>query len=316
MVIRSIVAFRQYGKHLADHCFLLLFQLLARLRRNGIAEITAGADHSAALPRTRVILTTQRELSEKCGVYTDVFEQSIVLDHNANRPWNFLASLTGELVVVSLLVLIPLAYSDHLPVFHWNDVILRPAPPPAPLPITPSRHEPDTNTSTPAAQPRIFHYDRTAIPHPTPAVSFSFTPEAPPSIGVQGARDGVPGGSQLGGLTIPVPPPPPPGQAVHASAPSAPIRVGGTVQMAKLIRMVRPEYPLLAKTARISGVVHLIGIIAKDGTIRNLQLVDGHPWLARAAMQAVAQWVYKPTLLNGEPVEVIAPIEISFTLGN
>ncbi len=84
--------------------------------------------------------------------------------------------------------------------------------------------------------------------------------------------------------------------------------------MAKLIRKVIPEYPPLARSARISGVVHLVGIIAKDGTIRNLQLVGGHPMLARAALEAVEQWVYEPTLLNGEPVEVIAPIEVSFTL--
>lgn len=85
--------------------------------------------------------------------------------------------------------------------------------------------------------------------------------------------------------------------------------------MAKLIRKVIPAYPMLARSARISGVVHLIGTIAKDGTIRNLQLVDGNPLLTRAAMEAVEQWVYQPTLLNGEPVEVIAPIEVNFTLG-
>lgn len=85
--------------------------------------------------------------------------------------------------------------------------------------------------------------------------------------------------------------------------------------MAKLIRKVTPRYPPIAIAARISGVVRLIGIIGKDGTIRNVQLVSGHPLLARAAMEAVAQWIYKPTLLNGKPVEVIAPIEVSFTLG-
>jgi protein TonB len=84
--------------------------------------------------------------------------------------------------------------------------------------------------------------------------------------------------------------------------------------MAKLIRKVIPEYPPLAKAARISGVVHLMGTIAKGGTIRNLQLIGGHPILARAALEAVEQWVYEPTLLNGEPVEVIAPIEVDFTL--
>ncbi len=92
------------------------------------------------------------------------------------------------------------------------------------------------------------------------------------------------------------------------------MRVSGGVQMAKLIRKVIPIYPPLAKQLRVSGVVHLIGTIGKDGTIRNLQIVDGHPMLARAAAEAVEQWVYQPTLLNGEPVEVIAPIEVSFTL--
>ena len=85
--------------------------------------------------------------------------------------------------------------------------------------------------------------------------------------------------------------------------------------MAKLLRKVIPEYPAMAKAARISGIVRLIGIIGKDGAIRNLQLVSGHPMLARAALEAVQQWVYKPTLLNGNPVEVIAPIEVNFTLG-
>lgn len=98
-------------------------------------------------------------------------------------------------------------------------------------------------------------------------------------------------------------------------APSAPIRVTSDLQMAKLVRRVIPEYPPLARTARISGVVRLIGTIGKDGTIQNLQLVSGHPLLARAALEAVQEWLYKPTLLNGVPVEVIAPIEVSFTLG-
>jgi protein TonB len=85
--------------------------------------------------------------------------------------------------------------------------------------------------------------------------------------------------------------------------------------MAKLMKKVIPEYPPLAKTARISGVVHLLGVIAKDGTIQHLQLISGHPVLARAALEAVTHWIYRPTLLNGQPVEVIAPIDVNFTLG-
>ncbi len=107
--------------------------------------------------------------------------------------------------------------------------------------------------------------------------------------------------------------PPPKPLADTPKTPSAPITVGGDVQMAKLIRKVIPEYPPIARSARISGVVRLIGTIGKDGTIRDLQLVSGHPMLARAALEAVRQWVYKPTLLNGMPVDVIAPIEVNFT---
>ncbi len=127
-----------------------------------------------------------------------------------------------------------------------------------------------------------------------------------------------PGPSSLIGLSAqisPVAPPPPIHEPQPRAQPQAPMRVSAGVQMAKLVRKVIPGYPPLAKSARVSGVVHLIGIIARDGTIRNLQLVSGHPLLARAALEAVQQWVYQPTLLNGEPVEVIAPIDVYFTLG-
>lgn len=86
------------------------------------------------------------------------------------------------------------------------------------------------------------------------------------------------------------------------------------MQAAKLVRQIIPQYPELAKRARISGTVRLVGIIGKDGSIQNLQLVSGPPLLVRAAIDAVRQWIYQPTLLNGQPVEVIAPIDVVFTL--
>jgi periplasmic protein TonB len=249
-----------------------------------------------------------REPSTNFGVYRDVFEQSI-LNRDANRPWNFVASLSAEVLIVSLALFIPLAYSDRLPVFHWENVVMRPAPPP--LPMAPARSP--TGTSTGLLHESIVR--PSFVPNrpangPIQSAS-ALEGEAPPSIGGISVGN-APGLS--GALVIATPVLAPPPKAVaHASAP---VRVGGTVQMAKLIHKVLPEYPALARSARISGVVHLIGTIGKDGSIRNLQLVDGHPMLARAALQAVAQWIYEPTLLNGEPVEVIAPIEVSFTLGN
>jgi periplasmic protein TonB len=74
------------------------------------------------------------------------------------------------------------------------------------------------------------------------------------------------------------------------------------------------QYPPLAKQARIQGVVRLNAIIGRDGSIQNLQVVSGHPLLAPAAIDAVKRWVYQPTLLNGEPVEVVTVIDVNFTL--
>jgi TonB family protein len=96
--------------------------------------------------------------------------------------------------------------------------------------------------------------------------------------------------------------------------PETPVLVGGDVQAAKLIKRVVPVYPRPASEFRISGTVHLLGIIAKDGTIHRLQVLSGHPLLRQAALDAVSQWVYRPTVLNGQPVEVEAPIDVIFTL--
>jgi len=92
------------------------------------------------------------------------------------------------------------------------------------------------------------------------------------------------------------------------------IRVGGNVQAAKIVKKVQPVYPLLARQTRIEGVVRLHVIIAKDGTIAQLELISGHPLLAQAAIDAVRQWVYQPTLLNGKPVEVDTVIDVYFNL--
>ena len=86
------------------------------------------------------------------------------------------------------------------------------------------------------------------------------------------------------------------------------------MQAANLVQQVRPVYPPLAKQARISGTVELSAVIGKDGRVGELHAVKGHPLLVQAALDAVKNWVYKPTLLNGEPVEVSTTIDVNFTL--
>jgi len=242
-----------------------------------------------------------------------VFEESVVTEKKNNRPLAFLISISAELVVVSVLILIPLAYNDHLPIFEWKHVGL--GTPVRPVELKPVAALPDRRaSSTTAFRPRFvepsrpaIHFERESIGEPSL--------EAPTIEGVF-----ISSGSSRGpvidlGLKL-EPPPAPKLDPTPAPKTREPIPVGGQVQMAKLVKKVLPRYPPLAVAARVAGVVHLIGIIARDGTIRNLQLLSGHPLLTRAALEAVQQWIYKPTLLDGEPVEVIAPIDVNFTLAD
>jgi periplasmic protein TonB len=249
-----------------------------------------------------------RNNSNGVGVYINVFEQSILIDNRPNKSWSLLASLSAELIVVSVMILVPLIYGDHLPDFRWHVVTV--GPPVRQIQVQPV---PVHSASGPARvfrdPPRIMNPIQTAERF-NEAASGPVTLDQPP--GIQISSDGTAPGPPLfvrpTNIAPPAPKPAPP------AAPTGPIHVSGGVQMAKLVKQVIPVYPPLARNARIYGVVHLVGIISKDGTIRNLQLIAGHPLRARAALDAVSQWIYKPTLLSGEPVEVICPIDVTFTL--
>src|SRR6202000_3321442 len=98
-------------------------------------------------------------------------------------------------------------------------------------------------------------------------------------------------GGILGGIPSAAPPPPPPVKKEEKAAVPQRIRVGGQVAAAKLVKQPRPNYPALAKSARIQGVVKLHALISKEGMIEQLQVISGHPLLVPAAVEAVKQWV-------------------------
>jgi protein TonB len=142
----------------------------------------------------------------------------------------------------------------------------------------------------------------------------------PPSFSGGGVVGGVPGGipgGQLGGVI---------GGIVSATsnlaavpklalpAPPKRIRISQGITEGRILSKVQPEYPTLARSARIQGEVVLSAIISKTGEIQNLVLVSGHPVLVPAAIKAVQQWRYRPYLLNGEPVEVETTITVHFQL--
>ncbi|HVO99819.1 MAG TPA: M56 family metallopeptidase [Bryobacteraceae bacterium] len=134
--------------------------------------------------------------------------------------------------------------------------------------------------------------------------------------GVSGGVKGGVSGGVSGGVTGGVPGTLiQPGTVIQEDAPSpGRIRVGGNVQAINLIKKVTPTYPPEAKLARIQGTVRFTATIGKDGAIIDLEVVSGHPLLVESAKEAVSQWVYKPTLLNGNPVEVITQIDVNYTL--
>ena len=99
-----------------------------------------------------------------------------------------------------------------------------------------------------------------------------------------------------------------------STAPPARIRVGGNVQHAKILRSIAPVYPAVARENRIQGTVRLHVILATDGTVKELNVVSGDPALQTPALDAVRQWQYRPTLLNGMPVEVDTTIDVIFSL--
>jgi protein TonB len=126
-----------------------------------------------------------------------------------------------------------------------------------------------------------------------------------------GILGGVPGGvvgNVLSAIPTTAPPPPPPPKKKD------PIRVGGNVQSSKLITRVEPSYPELAKRARIQGIVLLQVTVDELGNVSEVKVIRGHPLLNDGAVGAVSQWKYSPTLLNGEPVPVIATVTVNFIL--
>ena len=151
---------------------------------------------------------------------------------------------------------------------------------------------------------------------PTPARPFNdasaSSGDSAPGVG-DGGTDGSAGpgpwipGADPGGKPIDIKKPDPP---EHKS----PLHRSEGVMAAALIYKVQPQYPTLARNIHLAGTVYLRAIIGTDGTVRQLEVISGHPILANSALQAVRQWRYQPTRLNGEPVEVETFMTVNFVL--
>lgn len=242
-----------------------------------------------------------------------MFEEMVVSSpkgKKTNKPWTVILSGIVQATFLAVLILIPLIYTEALPKASLATLLIAPPPPPPPPP-------PPAATQIVKVKPQVHLMDagKLVAPKVIPKDVKIIKEEAeqPDAMGAMGGvPGGVPGG-QMGGVIGGViggvgaaPPPPRPAQSR--------IRQGGAVQAAMLVNRVQPQYPPLARQTRISGTVRLHAIISKDGSVQQLEVLSGHPLLVQAALDAVRQWKYRPTTLNGEPVEVDTTIDVIFSL--
>ncbi len=220
-----------------------------------------------------------------------------------------------EGLLVGAMALVPLVNTEALPKTVWTEVLQVPVPPPPRSPVAAQT----LRKAIRPTRPEPILTEPTSIPlHIVPVRDNPVPPAQFPSVSM-GIAGGIDGGlpstaldpvlqNMLRDTQPPAPQSPKPVQQRQ-------IHVGGVVSVAKLIYQPKPAYPELARLTRTQGVVEFEAVIGKDGTIQELKVLRGHPLLVKAALDAVRQWRYQPTLLNGEPVEVLTEITVTFRLG-
>jgi periplasmic protein TonB len=216
-------------------------------------------------------------------------------------------SFLMEAIVIGVLVLIPLLFTEALPKAQLMMALVAPPPPPPPPPPPAEVHVvKQVQTDIINGQLRT----PTKIPKKVEMIKEEEAPPPMMSGVVGGVPGGVPGG-QMGGVM---------GSIIGSNAPmpkvAAPtrVRVSAGVTQGMVIRKVQPVYPAIAKTARVQGQVVLQAAISKEGNIENLRVISGPPLLIQSALEAVKQWRYRPYILNGEPVEVDTTVTVIFSL--
>ena len=243
-----------------------------------------------------------------------MFEDSLIESGRrlkSKRGATTLLSFVLQALLLGILVLIPLIYTEALPKQQLLTFLVAPPPPPPPPPPAAMAVKVVKQVVSEIANGQL--RTPTKIPEKVQMIKEEEAPPPVSGIGgvVGGVPGGVPGGSMggvIGGIIGSTP------VAVPKAATPVRVRVSQGVSQGLLIHQVKPAYPPLARQARIQGSVVLQAVIAKDGTIQGLHVVSGHPMLTTAAVDAVKQWRYKPYFLNGEPVEVETQITVNFTL--
>jgi protein TonB len=244
-----------------------------------------------------------------------MFEASMVDDKGRTaKPYTVSLSLVLQVGVAAAAVAYPLLRIEPLPMVklrapsQFSRAVEIVNPQPQPVRARAAVYRPPLLT-LPTLRPRPEAVDAPTIE--APVLDSAPTGPAVPYV------PGVVAGSGGSGSVEVAPPAPPPVKRAEVAKPAehkGPVTVGGRVRQPQLIREVKPAYPRLAVASRTQGTVRIEAVIARDGTVRDARVVSGHPLLVAAALDAVRQWRYQPTILNDEPVEVALALDVNFTL--
>jgi len=213
------------------------------------------------------------------------------------RTCTITISIGVHVIAVCAAVIAPLFATDELPAPRTATEFIQVVPLPEP----------------PAAPPPAVARAKVDIPRPDVA-PFDVPDGIAPETTVEPLDDrftndsGVIAFGDSNTIVTEEPPPPPQPQ------PSRPVRVGGKIRPPQRVVDVAPTYPPLARAAGVEGVVILEAVIAEDGSVRDLRVLRSNPLLEAAALEAVRQWRFTPTLLNGEPVPVVMTVTVAFRL--
>jgi len=221
----------------------------------------------------------------------------------SKTPQWMLFTLAINLSLVATAIVVPLIHPQGLPARLIQRELA--APPPA-LATQPQQH---------LSQPSATSTSTNSNPQLAPIIPPKGADDAPPptNIGDLGPTYSVGTPGSTGPVSTSFPNNPPP--IVHAAPPSK-IIISGGVTEGLLLHRTPPAYPIIAKTAGVSGTVTLAATISKTGAIENLRVVSGNPMLRQAALDAVQNWRYRPYLLDDQPVEVETTINVVFSMGN
>ena len=234
-------------------------------------------------------------------------------------PLEWVTATGLHIVILATLIIVPLYTTGTIQLGNYEDTPLV-GPPAAPPPPPPSVGRAVPPHITPTRPKLTYTQGKLTAPVSTPkTVSLDNTAAAPDLGGVAGGVPGGVAGGQLGGslggvfggtgTLVPVPPPPQP--AVKRI-----VRVGSNLKAPRQIYSVQPEYPPLAKQSHVWGIVVVSAMIDEHGNVVQARALSGHPLLIPAALNAVLQWKYQPTLLNGTPVAVEMEVTVRFDLGS